>query len=149
MERINSQPTFTDLTFSGLGGKRAAEFFDRCQSLIPFDALAASVANVFVEDRPAGGAPHWSVAMMLKIMFVQKCYGLSDPQTEEALMDRISFRRFVGLSFDDKTPDHSTLWLFRERLEKAGHGSTLFEKTLELLRNKGRFWRPARSSMRP
>jgi len=137
MERINTPPTFTDLTLSGLGGRRSAEFFDRCQALIPFGQLAASVANVFVEDLPQGGAPHWPVAMMLKILFVQKCYGLSDPQTEEALLDRISFRRFVGLSFDDKTPDHSTLWSFRERLEKAGHASTLFDKTLELLRKQG------------
>lgn len=137
MERINTPPTFTDLTLAGLGGKRTAEFFDRCQELIPFDQLATTVANVFVEDRPRGGAPHWPVAMMLKIIFAQKCYGLSDPQTEEALLDRISFRRFVGLSFDDKTPDQSTLWLFRERLEKAGHGATLFDKTLELLREQG------------
>jgi IS5 family transposase len=105
--------------------------------LIPFNKLAAAVANIFVEDRPEGGAPHWPVAMMLKILFVQKCYALSDPQTEEALLDRISFRRFVGLSFDDKTPDQSTIWLFRERLEKAGHGATLFDTTLQLLREQG------------
>lgn len=137
MERIPTPPTFTDLTLAGLGGPKAAAFFARCDALIPFPRLAASVANIFVEDRPEGGAPHWPVAQMLKIMFVQKCYGLSDPQTEEALLDRISFRRFVGLSFDDDTPDHSTLWFFRERLEKAGHGSTLFEKTLEMLREQG------------
>jgi IS5 family transposase len=137
MERILAQPTFTDLTLAGLGGRRSAEFFERCQALVPFDKLAAAVANVFVEDQPQGGAPHWPVVMMLKILFAQKCYGLSDPQTEEALLDRISFRRFVGLSFDDKTPDHSTLWLFRDRLDKAGHGSTLFDKTLELLREQG------------
>ena len=104
MERINTPATFTDLTLAGLGGTRSAEFFARCQALIPFDKLAAAIANVFVEDRPQGGAPHWPVVLMLKILFVQKCYGLSDPQTEEALLDRISFRRFVGLSFDDKNP---------------------------------------------
>lgn len=137
MERIMIPTTFTDLTLASLGGKRAADFFARCQKLIPFPTLAATVADVFVEDRPQGGAPHWPVVMMLKITFVQKCYGLSDPQTEEALMDRISFRRFVDLSFDDKTPDQSTIWLFRERLEKAGHGSTLFDKTLDILREQG------------
>jgi len=141
MERIPAQPTFTDLTLAGLGSPRSAEFFDRCSKLIPFDKLAASVADIFVDHESKGGdkggAPHWPVAMMLKILFVQKCYGLSDPMTQEALMDRISFRRFVGLSFDEKTPDQSTIWLFRERLEKAGHGSTLFDKTLELLREQG------------
>jgi transposase, IS5 family len=137
MERIPVQPSFTDLTLSALGGRRSAEFFDACQRLIPFDKLAAAVSNIFVENCPKGGAPHWPVTMMIKIVFVQKCYGLSDAQTQDALEDRISFRRFVGLSFDDKTPDQSTIWLFRDRLEKAGHGTTLFDKTLELLREQG------------
>jgi IS5 family transposase len=137
MERINTQPTFTDLALAHLGGPRSGEFFHRCQNLIPFDKLAAAVADIFVEDRPQGGAPHWPVALMLKILFVQKCFGLSDPQTEEMLMDRFSFRRFVGLSWLDKTPDYSTIWRFRQRLEAQGHAATLFDKTLELLRAQG------------
>jgi IS5 family transposase len=137
MERTIAQPTFTDLTLADLGSKRAAAFFARCEELIPFTRLAEAVANIFVENRPQGGAPHWPVVLMLKILFVQKCYGMSDPQAEEMLQDRISFRRFVGLSFDDKTPDHATIWLFRERLKHAGHGATLFDKTLEILRERG------------
>jgi IS5 family transposase len=74
---------------------------------------------------------------MLKVVFLQKCFGLSDPMTEEMLKDRISFRRFVGLSFDDKTPDHSTISTFRTRLREHGHGSTLFEQTVAMLRQKG------------
>ena len=53
------------------------------------------------------------------------------------LRDRISFRRFVGLSFDDKTPDETTICLFRGRLFKHGHGQTLFESVLGNLRQKG------------
>jgi IS5 family transposase len=56
---------------------------------------------------------------------------------EEMLKDRISFRRFVGLSFDDATPDHSTISTFRQRLRDKGHGSTLFDKALEVLRARG------------
>ena len=137
MDRVIAQLTFTDLTLANLGSTHAAEFFARCNLLIPFDRLAESVADMFVEDRPMGGAPHWPVALMLKILFVQKCYGMSDPQTEQMLLDRISFRRFVGLSFDDKTPDHSTIWRFRQRLENSGHGATLFDETLKILREKG------------
>ncbi len=137
MQRINAQPSFTDLTLADLGGKRSVEFFARCEELIPFQALADSVADVFVENNPPGGAPHWSVVMSIKIMFMQKCFNLSDSMTEEMLSDRISFRRFVGLSFDDKTPDHSTIWLFRERLSQRGHVSTLFDKTLTTLREQG------------
>ena len=137
MERVNAQATFTDLTVADLGGPRAKAFFDTCQQQIPFDELAASVADVFKDDAPAGGRPHWPVVTMFKVLFIQKCFGLSDPMAEEMLQDRISFRRFVGLSFDDRTPDHSTISTFRKRLRERGHGSTLFDKALEILRARG------------
>ena len=137
MQRINAQPTFTDLAVADLGGPRATAFFNTCLKEIPFDQLAESVADIFVEDNPAGGAPHWSIVTTLKIMFLQKCFGLSDPMAEEMLLDRISFRRFVGLSLDDKTPDFSVLSRFRTRLRERGHASTLLDKTLEILRKKG------------
>lgn len=137
MQRNNAEPTFTDLTVADLGGPKATAFFDRCLTEIPFDQLAASVSDIFKDDSPAGGAPHWPVVTMLKVVFLQKCFGLSDPMAEEMLCDRISFRRFVGLSFDDKTPDYSTISTFRSRLREKGHGSTLFEQTLLILRAKG------------
>jgi IS5 family transposase len=137
MQRSNALPTFTDLAVADLGGPTAAAFFAQCQARIPFDRLADSVASIFNDSNPAGGAPHWPVVTMLKILFLQKCFGLSDPMAEEMLKDRISFRRFVGLSFDDKTPDHSTISIFRKRLRDAGHGLTLFDKTLEILKEQG------------
>jgi IS5 family transposase len=137
MERVTLQPTFTDLAVADLGGPRASAFFDKCQAEIPFQTLAAVVADVFDDHGVAGGAPHYPVVQMLKILFIQKVFGLSDPMTEEMLQDRISFRRFVGLSFDDKTPDHSTISTFRSRLREKGHGSTLFDQTLEILRQRG------------
>jgi IS5 family transposase len=137
MQRRNAEPSFTDLAVADLGSPRAGIFFERCRQEIPFDQLAASIADIFNDDNPAGGAPHWPVVTMLKILFLQKCFGLSDPMAEEMLQDRISFRRFVGLSFDDKTPDHSVISVFRKRLREHGHGSTLFDKSLEILRQRG------------
>ena len=139
MQRVNAQPTFTDLTIADLGGPKATAFFDRCLLEIPFDRLAESVGDVFTADNPVGGgtsvggAPHWPVVMMVKVVFLQKCFGLSDPVAEEMLKDRISFRRFVGLSFDDKTPDHSTISLFRKRLRDKGHGPALIQEVLARL----------------
>jgi IS5 family transposase len=137
MQRKNAALTFTDLTVADLGGPTAGVFFDRCLREIPFDKLAESIADLFNDTGTAGGRPHWPAGMMLKIVFLQKCFGLSDPMAEEMLKDRISFRRFAGLSFDDATPDHSTISLFRKRLLDKGHGGTLFDKTLEILRQKG------------
>jgi IS5 family transposase len=45
---------------------------------------------------------------MCKIVLLQQWYGLSDPGAEEAVRDRLSFRRFCGLPLDEETPDHSS-----------------------------------------
>jgi IS5 family transposase len=49
-------------------------------------------------------------------------YGLSDEQVEISVNDRISFSQFVGLPLDQVCPDHSTIWRFRERMQKEEPG---------------------------
>jgi len=138
MERIPSQPTFADAFTADLGGPRAKAFFAICEREIPWTQLADSIADIYADDDPSkGGAPHWPLVTMLKIVLMQKWFGLSDPMAEEMLKDRISFRQFTGLSFDDKTPDHSTICIFRKALREHGHGSTLFDQTLATLTARG------------
>jgi IS5 family transposase len=42
------------------------------------------------------------------------------------LVDRLSFRHFLGLSLSEPVPDHSTLWRFREQLAKSGLAERAF-----------------------
>jgi IS5 family transposase len=58
--------------------------------------------------------------VLLKCLLLQQWYRLSDPGLEEALADRLSFRRFVGLALADPVPDHSTLSRFRSELVRRG-----------------------------
>lgn len=62
------------------------------------------------------GAPGYPALMMFKALLLQRWYALSDPALEEALKDRLSFRRFVGLPLTEAIPDHSSLWRFREAM---------------------------------
>ncbi|HEX4303950.1 MAG TPA: IS5 family transposase [Rhizomicrobium sp.] len=62
------------------------------------------------------GAPGYPSLVMFKALLLQRWYALSDPALEEALKDRLSFRRFIGVALSDPIPDHSTLWRFREAL---------------------------------
>lgn len=70
-------------------------------------------------------------------MLLQQWYGLSDPGLEEALNDRLSFRRFVGLSLSDPVPDHSTLSRFRKVLVEQHLGETLLGEVNRQLAAKG------------
>jgi IS5 family transposase len=56
------------------------------------------------------------VLVLFRALVLQSLYGLSDRELEEALGDRLSFRRFVGLSLTEAIPDHTVLNRFRNRL---------------------------------
>jgi IS5 family transposase len=49
-------------------------------------------------------------------MILQHLYGLSDPQAEEQIKDRLSFQRFVQLDAHEAVPDETTICRFRQRL---------------------------------
>ena len=53
-------------------------------------------------------------------MILLRYYGLGDKQVEYQIIDRSSFKKFLGLESGDKVPDEKTVWLFRENLTKAG-----------------------------
>lgn len=73
------------------------------------------------------GRPPYPVLSMFKLLLLQRWYGLSDEATEDALADRLSFRRFAGFGLEDTIPDASTLCRFRADLVEAGLGEKLFE----------------------
>jgi IS5 family transposase len=120
------------------GSPRMTAFFTQMDAVIPWEELAASIADVFDDAEPSkGGRPHWPLTMMVKCLLLQKWFGLSDPGLEEMLRDRLSFRRFVGLSLDEATPDETTFVKFRARLVERGHGSTLFDAVKRVLAERG------------
>ena len=95
---------------------------DRLHDLVKwyrFEKLLSSL-------REGGGRPAYPALSMFKVLLLQSLYGLSDAETEEALLDRLSFRRFVGLSLSDAAPDHSTICRFRNLLVEQAVLEKLF-----------------------
>lgn len=72
------------------------------------------------------GRAAWPPLVLFKALVLQSLYGLSDRELEEALCDRLSFRRFCGLSLADSVPDHTVLCRFRNELSAGGHVERLF-----------------------
>lgn len=86
---------------------------------------------------PTQGRPSHPPVMMFKALLLQQWYGLSDPGLEEAICDRLSFQRFLGLSLADPVPDETRICRFRNRLAQAGLGESLFALLEEQLQAKG------------
>ena len=72
------------------------------------------------------GAKPYDVVLMFKIMILQRYYGLGDKQIEYQIIDRISFKKFLGIETVDKIPDEKTVWLFRENITSTGLVEDLF-----------------------
>src|SRR3954462_8662292 len=68
----------------------------------------------------ARGEAAYPPVVMFKVLLLQRWYGLSDPAMEAALSVRLSFMRFAGLSLEDRTPDHTTIWGFPGLLGREG-----------------------------
>jgi len=83
------------------------------------------------------GEPGYPVLVLFKGLLLQALYGLSDRDLEEALKDRISFRRFVGLSLEETVPDHTVLNRFRNVLVAEGLLDKLFAELDRQLEQAG------------
>lgn len=74
---------------------------------------------------------------MFKVLVIQTVNTLSDERTEYLINDRLSFMRFLGLGLADHVPDARTIWLFHEKLSKAGALLPLFNRFDAALREAG------------
>jgi len=89
------------------------------------------------KDSRQGGRPAYDPLMMFKILILQRYYNLSDDNTEYAILDRLSFMRFLGLTLSDTVPDAKTIWNFKNELVKSNLVSKLFELLDKTLTRKG------------
>jgi IS5 family transposase len=83
------------------------------------------------------GRPAYPPVQMFKVLLLQSLYGLSDAEMEEALGDRLSFRRFAGLTLTDAVPDHSTICRFRNLLVERALLERLFAELDRQLEKAG------------
>lgn len=137
---------------------------DRVSDLVDwarFEAVMGHLRN----DGP--GEPGYAVLVLFRALLLQALYGLSDRELEEAVKDRLSFRRFAGLSLEDAVPDHTVTSRFRNvlvgeglldglfaeldrQLEGAGlvlkRGTMLDATLIEAAARRGREERPSRDA---
>ena len=87
-------------------------------SLINWERFRFLEPLIYKNKTSRGGRPNIDIVIMVKALVIQHWFGLSDPELERQVADRISFRIFLDTT--EVIPDFSTVWLFRERLIKCG-----------------------------
>ena len=112
---------------------------EKTSKVIDFELFRKTLEDgVLTKDKKNNaGAKPFDVVMMFKILILQRYYGLGDTQVEYQILDRLSFKKFLGLESGDKVPDEKTVWAFREILTKKGVVEKLFNEFRDYLESKG------------
>jgi IS5 family transposase len=121
--------------------RRLSDLGDQLEAFgraVDFEIFRADLAAALgYRSGPQGGRPPFDAVMMFKVLVIQAANNLSDERTEFLINDRLSFMRFLELGLSDRVPDARTIWLFREKLSKAGAIKGLFERFDATLRAAG------------
>ena len=107
----------------------------RVEGLIGWEASRPTVTGLYEDRGPGGGRPNIDEDVMVKLLVLQRWYGLSDPELEGQVADRVSFQRFLG--YPGSPPDCSTVWQFRERLAKTGEDEEAWAELQRQLDERG------------
>ena len=100
--------------------------------LVPWESFRADIeAVVLTPDemrKSSAGRKPVDTIVLFRMLVLQALNNLSDEQVEYQVGDRLSFTRFLRLGIEDRIPDGTTLWLFREKLANAGLIEKLFDR---------------------
>ena len=111
---------------------------EKLDHVIEWRLFEGTLSKVFAkENKGAGGRPPYNYLLLFKTLILQRLFNISDDQAEFQINDRMTFRRFLGLSLGDQVPDAKTIWLFRDTLVKAGVMEELFNNFSFQLEQQG------------
>jgi IS5 family transposase len=118
--------------------KRVAQLGDKLaeiESLLDWEAFRPIVAELYNNKSERGGRPNIDEVLMIKLLVLQQWHGLSDPELEKQVADRLSFRKFLG--FPQRIPDFTTVWRFRDRLAETGRDRAIWAELQRQLDARG------------
>ena len=134
MDESLFEEEFTIEALSGMGNP-----LERLSSLVDFEMFRPTLEDVLVRKncKSQAGRPQIDVVLMFKVIFLQRYYGLGDHQIQYQIIDRTSFRQFLGIHTVAEVPDEKTVWACRNKLAEDGTFDRLFGEFRAFLDDKG------------
>ncbi|WP_280570587.1 IS5 family transposase [Chromohalobacter sp. 296-RDG] len=111
------QPSFFDQDTVHTKLDRLKDPLVTINEIVDWDGFRETLERIRPQtDTRQGGRPPLDAVLMVKMIFLRHYYDLSLKQAEYQVLDRLSFRRFLGLNLKDPIPDTNTVWVYEERL---------------------------------
>lgn len=111
---------FADLALaSSMKHNRSIKTMEKLDKAIDWSRVEEILMSHYTVGTSSEGADAYPPLLLFKCLMLQKWFRInSDPELENQINDRLSFKKFLQLSFSKPSPDHSTFSRFRSRLSK-------------------------------
>ena len=116
---------------------KLARHLRELDQLIDWKPLVEEISVIDKTDPKIGGRPRKNPLWMIKAIFLQHLFSLSDLELEDQLIDRLSFQQFTGIGLDQEIPCFTTFWRFKEALVQEGLDQKIFDRVSEGLATHG------------
>ena len=127
-KKYRKNMSFMDLELKRIFGRsRTQQFLPEVDKRIDWEPIKQILLSRYPTGKSDVGNRAYPPLMLLKAVLLQSWFGInSDPELENQVNDRISFKVFIGLPLAENAPDHSIICRFRKRigrdtLEKIHH----------------------------
>ena len=119
-KKMDNSLGFADLALaSSLKHNRSLKLMKKLDKAIDWSRVENILLSHYTVGTSGEGADAYPPMLLFKCMLLQKWFRInSDPELENQINDRLSFKKFLDLSFSKTAPDHSTFSRFRSRLSK-------------------------------
>lgn len=120
-----SSDSLFDWMLQDKGGRKTGAFLKRMDEVVPWKENGDELDGALYDRHM--GRPGFPTHILVKALFLESWYGLSDPELEEQVLDRVSFQRFLGVRNRTDIPDETTVCRFRGKLAELHAEKELFE----------------------
>lgn len=119
-KKMKTSFTFTDISLlTSIEKNRAIKRMAEINAIVDWSKIESLLMRNYPVGKSAEGNDAYPPIILMKCLLLQQWFKInSDPELETQINDRISFKKFLGLSFDDPAPDHSTFSRFRGRFSQ-------------------------------
>jgi len=109
-KKMDKSLNFADFVLAdSLKHNRSLVIMENIDKAINWSRVESILLSHYAVGTSSEGADAYPPLLLFKCLLLQKWFHInSDPELENQINDRLSFKKFLSLSFGKPAPDHST-----------------------------------------
>jgi len=134
-----SSSFFGDMAYERVLSRYKKHFLVILNDLIDWETIGKQLLPLY-KGEGRRGRPPYEPQVLLKMLFLSYLYNVSERSMEEFADTNLLAKWFMGLAVDEPAPDHSTLRVFRRRLERERGQNALqglFDEVIQVAKKQG------------